>query len=442
MEKISSRKLAEIVESVSLPEETEISGVSTNSREINPGDAFLALKGEKFDGHDFAFDAYQNGAALLIVSRKIENVPEDRQVLVADTGRAYGLLGRHNRRQFKGQVIALTGSAGKTTTKEELKFVLSQFGRVYATFGNYNNYSGVPRTLLDLDMNADFAVIEMGMSAKGEIADLVSYTEPDMAIVTNVYPMHIEFFPDFEAIAEAKAEIFRGLKKGGTAVINADANFADLLERRAKENGAKVIKFGKGYAARFDFETAQPGEHYQYNAWCVLTVVEALGLDVKRAEAVIPQFGALPGRGKQWRLREAFGEYTLIDDSYSGQPEAMKIAIQTLSRTEQSGRKIAVLGKMAELGDTSKARHIEIGQVLAASGIDVVVGVCPEMKDALAQLSPDTERHYFENKDGLDDFLRNKLLQNNDIVLIKGARYSSKLYQVAESLINSGAEKQ
>ena len=439
MEKISSRKLAEIVESVSLPEETEISGVSTNSREINPGDAFLALKGEKFDGHDFAFDAYQNGAALLIVSRKIENVPEDRQVLVADTGRAYGLLGRHNRRQFKGQVIALTGSAGKTTTKEELKFVLSQFGRVYATFGNYNNYSGVPRTLLDLDMNADFAVIEMGMSAKGEIADLVSYTEPDMAIVTNVYPMHIEFF---EAIAEAKAEIFLGLKKGGTAVINADANFADLLERRAKENGAKVIKFGKGYAAQFDFETAQPGEHYQYNAWCVLTVAEALGLDVKRAEAVIPQFGALPGRGKQWRLREAFGEYTLIDDSYSGQPEAMKIAIQTLSRMEQPGRKIAVLGKMAELGDTSKARHIEIGQVLAASGIDVVVGVCPEMKDALAQLSPDTERHYFENKDGLDDFLRNKLLQNNDIVLIKGARYSSKLYQVAESLINSGAEKQ
>lgn len=173
-----------------------------------------------------------------------------------------------------------------------------------------------------------------------------------------------------------------------------------------------------------------------------MTVVEALGLDVKRAEAVIPQFGALPGRGKQWRLREAFGEYTLIDDSYSGQPEAMKIAIQTLSRTEQPGRKIAVLGKMAELGDTSKARHIEIGQVLAASGIDVVVGVCPEMKDALAQLSPDTERHYFENKDGLDDFLRNKLLQNNDIVLIKGARYSSKLYQVAESLINSGAEKQ
>lgn len=442
MIELSSIKLAEVVEAKNQPEDMLITNISTNSREVKSGEAFLALKGEKFDGHDFAGDAYKNGAPLLIVNHLIENVPENRQVLVADTARAYGLLGRYNRRQFKGTVIALTGSAGKTTTKEELKFVLSQFGKVYATYGNYNNYSGVPRTLLDLDMSADFVVIEMGMSAKGEIADLVSFTEPDMAIVTNVYPMHIEFFPDFEAIAEAKAEIFRGLKKGGTAVINADANFADLLERRAKENGAKVIKFGKGYAAQFDFETAQPGEHYQYNAWCVLTVVEALGLDVKRAEAVIPQFGALPGRGKQWRLREAFGEYTLIDDSYSGQPEAMKIAIQTLSRTEQPGRKIAVLGKMAELGDTSKARHIEIGQVLAASGIDVVVGVCPEMKDALAQLSPDTERHYFENKDGLDDFLRNKLLQNNDIVLIKGARYSSKLYQVAESLINSGAEKQ
>ena len=441
MLELSSVKLAEVVEAKNQPEEVLITNISTNSREVKSGEAFLALKGEKFDGHDFAGDAYKNGASLLIVNRLIENVPENRQVLVADTARAYGLLGRYNRRQFKGTVIALTGSAGKTTTKEELKFVLSQFGKVYATYGNYNNYSGVPRTLLDLDMSADFAVIEMGMSAKGEIAELVSFTEPDMAIVTNVYPMHIEFFPNFEAIAEAKAEIFQSLQKGGKAIINADTNFADVLERRAVENGAEVVKFGKDFSSQFKVKTFQPGEHYLYNAWCVLTVVKALGLDVGKAEAVIPEFGALPGRGKQWILNEAFGTYTLIDDSYSGQPEAMKIAIETMSKLPKTGRKIAVLGKMAELGDTSSARHIEIGQVLAKSDVDIVIGVCPEMKDALAQLPPRIKQYYFENKDGLDDFLRNKLLQNKDIVLIKGARYSSKLYQVAESLINNGVQK-
>ena len=171
MLELSSIKLAKVVEAKNQPEEVLITNISTNSREVKSGEAFLALKGEKFDGHDFAGDAYKNGASLLIVNHLIGNVPENRQVLVADTARAYGLLGRYNRRQFKGMVIALTGSAGKTTTKEELKFVLSQFGKVYATYGNYNNYSGVPRTLLDLDMSADFAVIEMGMSAKGEIAD-------------------------------------------------------------------------------------------------------------------------------------------------------------------------------------------------------------------------------------------------------------------------------
>ena len=294
MLELSSVKLAEVVEAKNQPEEVLITNISTNSREVKSGEAFLALKGEKFDGHDFAGDAYKNGASLLIVNRLIENVPENRQVLVADTARAYGLLGCYNRRQFKGTVIALTGSAGKTTTKEELKFVLSQFGKVYATYGNYNNYSGVPRTLLDLDMSADFAVIEMGMSAKGEIADLVSFTEPDMAIVTNVYPMHIEFFPNFEAIAEAKAEIFQSLQKGGKAIINADTNFADVLERRAVENGAEVVKFGKDFSSQFKVKTSQPGEHYLYNAWCVLTVVKTLGLDVGKAEAVVPEFGALP----------------------------------------------------------------------------------------------------------------------------------------------------
>lgn len=438
MQEISSKKLTEIVGSTSQVIDCTVKNIVTDSRIVKPGDVFIAIRGEKFDAHQFVPEVLKQGAALAIVDHPVEGADPLRQVVVGNTTRAYGLIGAYNRSLFKGFVIGLTGSAGKTTTKEEISFLLAKFAKVYATSGNFNNFIGVPKTLCDLDMSADYAVIEMGMSAKGEIAELVSYVKPDMAIITNVYPMHIEFFENFEGIAEAKAEIFTGLKKGGYALINADTNFSALLQKRAEEQGAKVVTFGKADLKDFHFETAQEGEHYVSNALCALKVVQLLGLDVYKAEGYVKDFGALDGRGREWKLHFAGGSYILIDDSYSGQPEAMKLAIETLGKRKTSGRKIAVLGKMAELGETSRDRHIEIGKALAATDVDIVVGVCPEMKDMLAQLPDRTEKHYFENKEGLDEFLLNKLLQNNDIVLIKGARYSSKLYQVAESLIRQG----
>lgn len=438
MQEISSKKLTEIVGSTSQVIDCAVKNIVTDSRIVKPGDVFIAIRGEKFDAHQFVPEVLKQGAALAIVDHPVEGAEPLRQIVVGNTTRAYGLIGAYNRSLFKGFVIGLTGSAGKTTTKEEISFLLAKFAKVYATSGNFNNFIGVPKTLCDLDMSADYAVVEMGMSAKGEIAELVSYVKPDMAIITNVYPMHIEFFENFEGIAEAKAEIFTGLKKGGYALINADTNFSALLQKRAEEQGAKVVTFGKADLKNFHFETAQEGEHYVSNALCALKVVQLLGLDVHKAEGYVKDFGALDGRGREWKLHFAGGSYILIDDSYSGQPEAMKLAIETLGKRKTSGRKIAVLGKMAELGETSRDRHIEIGKALAETDVDIVVGVCPEMKDMLAQLPDRTEKHYFENKEGLDEFLLNKLLQNNDIVLIKGARYSSKLYQVAESLIRQG----
>ncbi len=439
MQKISSQKLAEIVGATSRIFQTEIENVVTDSRIAQKGDLFVAIRGEKNDGHNYAADVLKKGAELVMVDHIVPDLPIERQVVVPDTVKAYGKIGAYNRSLFKGIVVGLTGSAGKTTTKEEIKFALSRFGKVYATGGNFNNQIGVPATLCNMDMGADYAVIEMGMSAKGEIEELVSYVRPDIAIVTNVYPMHIEFFDNFEGIAEAKAEIFKSLKKGGAAIINEDTNFASLLEQRAKENGAKVIKFGKNNHPDFELNLQDKGEHNYYNAWCVLTLINELGLNVKVAAEYLSEFGALAGRGAKHQLKlPSGGIYTLIDDSYSGQPEAMRIAIETLSKMPAKGRKVVVLGKMAELGDTSQARHIEIGQVVAQNNIDVVIGVCSEMKDMLAQVPDSKEKHYFENKEGLDEFLINKLLQNNDIVLIKGARYSSKLYQVAEALIEKG----
>ena len=439
MQKIGTKELLNLLDSKSKVENCEIDNVVIDSRKIKSGDLFIAIKGENFDGHTFVKEVIEKGAALAVVDHYVDGVSKEKQIVVSDTLKAYGKIGEYNRSKFRGLVIGLTGSAGKTTTKEEIKFALSLFGKVYATEGNHNNNVGVPITLCDMDMTADFAVIEMGMSAKGEIEELAGYVKPDVAIVTNVYPMHIEFFENFEGIAEAKAEIFKGVKKGGMAIINEDTNFADVLQKRAVENGLKVVKFGKEYHPNVELNLQDEGEHNLYNAWCVLTVVEELGLDVKKAAQKLSEFGALPGRGAKYKLHlPKGGDYVLIDDSYSGQPEAMKIAIETLDKISCQGRKIVVLGKMAELGNTSKARHEEIGKTVAQSNVDIVIGVCPEMKDMLAQVPDTKEKYYFENKNGLDEFLLNKCLQNNDIVLIKGARYSSKMYQVAESLIEKG----
>ena len=439
MNKIRASKLAEIVAFDGELVDVEVKRVETDSRKIQKGDLFIAIRGEKFDGHDFVKQVIESGAELVVVEHLVDDVDVNRQIVVENSLKAYGKIGAYNRSLFKGVVIGLTGSAGKTTTKEEIKFALEQFGKVYATKGNFNNNVGVPITLCDIDFDADYAVIEMGMSAKGEIEELVDYVKPDIAIVTNVYPMHIEFFDEFKGIAEAKAEIFKSLKKGGTAIINQDTNFADILETRARENGAKIIKFGKENHMQAELKLDDESEHNYYNAWCVLALIDELGLDVKKTAEHLSGFKALAGRGAKHLLKLANGgKYTLIDDSYSGQPEAMKIAIKSLTNMKSEGRKIAVLGKMAELGDTSKSQHIEVGKLVADTDIDIVIGVCEEMKDMLAQVGDNKEKYYFENKEGLDEFLLNKCLQNNDIVLIKGARYSSKLYQVTEQLLEKG----
>ena len=441
MEKISSQKLAEILGCNDNIISADIDKISTDSRKIDGNTLFIALKGERFDAHDFVKDVVAAGCPLAIVERLLPDVPSQNQLVVKDTLKAYGKIGAYNRSLFKGTVIGLTGSAGKTTTKEEIAFLLSKFAPTYATGGNHNNFVGVPQSLCEIDINAEYAVIEMGMSAKGEISYLTNLVKPDVAVITNVYPMHIEFFNNFEEIAYAKAEIFEGLKSNGPAIINADTNFADILEKQAHLKTNNIIKFGKNIHPDAEFSTPESGEQYLYNAWCALSVIQALGLDIKKAASHIKNFGALDGRGKQHNLRlNAGGAYTLIDDSYSGQPEAMIMAIKNLHQMSAKGRKIVVLGKMAELGETSKARHEEIGKVLAGTDIDIVVGVCPEMKDMLAQLPPQKTQFYFENKDGVAEFLLNKLLQNGDTILIKGARYSSKMYQVAEELIKNGAK--
>lgn len=431
---LSSQKIAEILELNQPVADAEISNISTDSRKVDDKTLFIALKGEKFDGHDFIKDVLNKDTPLVLSEKEIPGTDKSKVLIVPDTLKAFGKLAQYNRRQYKGTVIALTGSSGKTTTKEELKAALSCYGTTYATSGNFNNFIGVPRSLLDIDMNAKYVIIEMGMSAPKEIDYLVHLTEPDIALVTNVYPMHIEFLKTIENIARAKAEIFGGLKKGGIAVYNEDTNNAEILKAAAEKVTDKVFGFGKNHHPDVTLNLSEEGEHYKYNAWAVLSVIKALDLPLDKAVQAINDFSAPEGRGKKFNLNLNGKNIILIDNSYSGGPDATVLAVDSLSKLNVKGRRVAVIGKMAELGDYTKEAHIRVGKALKDNNIDVVIGVCEETKDMLAQLADGTERYYFPSIDGVSEFLQNEVLQNNDAVLIKGSHYSSQVYKAANDL--------
>lgn len=427
---LKAQKIAEILGYEGEVSDVEIREVSTDSRKVDENTLFIALKGEKFDGHNFIADVLKSGGAMAVSEKKIDGVDEKKVIIVKDTLKALGKLAQYNRRQYKGTVIALTGSSGKTTTKEELKAALSKYAKTYATSGNFNNFIGVPRSLLDIDMEAKYAIIEMGMSARGEIDYLTKLTEPDVALVTNVYPMHLEFLGTVENIAKAKAEIFSGLRAGGTAVINEDAAYAEILEAEAQKFAQTLVKFGKNRHPQADLRLKEDGEAFYYNAWAVLSVLQALGLELEKGVEAVNAFLAPEGRGKKFWLNLDGKKVVLIDNSYSGGPDATVMAVHTLGKMPAKGRKIALIGKMAELGDYTKEAHIRVGKALRKNNIDVVIGVCAETRDMLNELSASQEQHYFETIEGVSDFLLSEL-QDGDVVLVKGSHYSSQVYKVA-----------
>jgi len=246
MQKLNLKKIAEILGVAAPVADIEISDISTDSRTVGTNDLFIAIAGDKFDGHEFVADVINNKfAAAAIVQRPVNGADIARQIIVPDTRRAYLQIGNYIRMQNASKVIALTGSAGKTTTKEEMKFILSVFAHVHATEKNYNNDIGVPQTLCAIPNNTEIAIIEIGMNHAGEIATIVPHVAPDIAIVTNVYPMHLENFESIEDIARAKAEIFDGLKPGGIAIINGDSICADILIAAARAKTDNIITFGK-----------------------------------------------------------------------------------------------------------------------------------------------------------------------------------------------------
>ena len=375
------------------------SGVSIDSRSIVPGDLFIALKGPNFDGHDFLADAFSRGAAAAVVHEAPKGAATDAPlVVVRDTMDALNGLGAWARKSSTATVIAVTGSVGKTGTKEALKLVLARQAPTSASAGSLNNHWGVPLSLARMPPGSAFGVFEIGMNRAGEISPLSRMVRPHVAVVTNVAAVHRAFFASLAAIADAKAEVFDGIEAGGIAVLNRDDPQFARLEAAARAAGvSRVLGFGASAKAdvrlvdatpaaeasvvaaevcgkRLDYRLGAPGRHWVIDSLAVLGAVHAAGADVVAAAQALADMAPLPGRGQRCRVSAPGGTYLVIDESYNASPASVEAALAVLGAapTGPGGRRIAVLGDMLELGDEAAALHEALLEPLERSGVDLV----------------------------------------------------------------------
>jgi len=426
-----------------------IAGVSIDTRTLKPGQMFVAIAGPNFDGHDFVPQAVERGAAAVMVHRDIPAPPGVPVVRVADTTQALKDLGRHVRLQAAIPVAAVTGSAGKTTTKEMLAALLATRGEVLKTEGNLNNQYGLPLTLLRLTPAHRFAVLELGMSAVGELRELSAIARPDVAIITMVAPVHLEFFESVDAIAAAKAEILEGLGKGGAAVLNWED---PRLRRIGEQRTGKVIWFGRDRACdvsaenwrgtvhgmRFDMRLGGkaldvalplPGPHFLLNFLAAAAAAHRLGISPQEIADAAPHIKAAKSRGEVTRLAKGV---TLLDDSYNSNPFAVDAAVVALGMAAK-GRRVVFLGDMLELGPSGPDLHRETGGKLRGHA-DVVVGVgkLGRLISEGARKAGIAEVHEFEDSTAAGAAATG-IVKEGDAVLVKGSR-GAKMERVVESL--------
>ncbi|MEW6257888.1 MAG: UDP-N-acetylmuramoylalanyl-D-glutamyl-2,6-diaminopimelate--D-alanyl-D-alanine ligase [Pseudomonadota bacterium] len=427
-----------------------ITGISIDTRTLAPGDAFFAITGDKSDGHDYVAAALENGAALAVVARdKAADFPADAPLLlVDDVLAALVATGRAARARSQAKIVAVTGSVGKTTTKEALRLALSADGLTHASAASYNNHWGVPLSLARLPREARFGVFEIGMNHAGEITPLVQMVRPHVAVITTVEAVHIAQFSGIEAIADAKAEIFAGLEPGGAAVLNVDNPQFARLAAAAEERGARVVTFGAQDGAdarlldlclkadcstlvadilgtRVTLKVGMPGRHIVQNVLAVLAAAQLLGADLALAGLALARLKPPPGRGVPVRLLVPGGVATMLDESYNANPAAMRAAIDVLSRTPVGprGRRIAVLGDMLELGTDGPAHHAELAEPLTKGGIDLVFCCGPLMRSLWQALPSDRRGGYAPASDTLVSILASAL-RPGDTLMVKGSNGS------------------
>lgn len=451
----SAREL-QMALSVPVAESVKAWGVSIDTRTLKMGDLYVAIKGEKMDGHQFVHEALEKGAVACLVDHKIPDVLDENQIVVSDTIVAFQSLARFARMRSDAVFIGITGSSGKTTTKEMLRACLADQGFTHATAGNLNNQLGVPLTLTNMPLEVQYAVIEMGMSHAGELTELSDLVRPDMTLITMVGPAHFASFKDESAIAAAKAEIFRYQNRYGTAVLNRDNRFYSFFADEAAAQGIKhILSFGSDEKADFKLvqETVEAGKthvvaqshgstlsytlqfighHFVMNSLAVLAMVDAVGASVMRAVQSLEKVQPVAGRGALMPVLVDGKKIFLIDDAYNANPASVKASLNAVGLRATNGRKIAVLGDMLELGPQSAQMHLDLKNDIVDNGIDQVYATGTEMAH-LYQALPENKRGAFEpTPQALLTHLRADILPN-DIVLVK-ASHGSGLKVIVDSL--------
>ncbi len=434
-----------------------VTGVSIDSRTCENGNIFFAIAGDNHDGHGFVRAALGNGAAMAVIAE--EKLPElvgaGSLVVVNDVLEAMRNLARAARNRSQAGIVAVTGSVGKTSTKDMLRLVLGKEKNTHASVASYNNHWGVPLTLARLPQAAEYAVFEIGMNHAGEIVPLVDMVKPHVGIITTVEPVHLEFFENVEAIADAKAEIFTGIAERGYAVLNADNPHFERLKAQAENLGVTVKSFGVAPQAdarlltiaalpecsvvtvsvlgkELAYKLGAPGRHLAQNSLAVLLSVALLGGDVGAAARALNDFKATKGRGERQVIATEHGNITLLDESYNANPASMRAALALLNAAPVGGHRIAVLGDMLELGEQSEALHRDIAPVIESLKIDTVFAAGEKMKALYDALPDDRKGAWAATSAELLPSVLNTL-NIGDTVMVKGS-LGSKMGLIVDAI--------
>ncbi|MFM8646854.1 MAG: UDP-N-acetylmuramoyl-L-alanyl-D-glutamate--2,6-diaminopimelate ligase [Methylocystis sp.] len=426
----------------------EVFGVSIDTRSLNRGDLFFAIKGDARDGHEFVSSAFEHGAATAVVDEQhVEGISGSGPLLVVkDVQRSLESLAQRARQRSSALITAITGSVGKTSTKEMTRLMLAHFGRTHASIASYNNHWGVPLTLARMPVSTNYGVFEIGMNHSGEIASLVAQVRPHVAVVTRVASVHLENFDSIEGIADAKAEIFSGLD-GGVAIINRDDALSDRLISAAQTTAAHVFTFGEtGEAARLisykseddvsdveaeifgkriSYRIGAPGKHLALNSLAALLIAVAYDLDVMEAAQTLINFRPPSGRGQRELIETNAGAFALIDESYNANPTSMRAALEQLAVTEiaPTGRRIVVLGDMLELGPEAIKLHADLAQDLIAAKVDLLF-TAGSLMSHLFYAAPESMRAaHRRTAQELEEAVLSAIMPD-DIVMIKGSNGS------------------
>lgn len=442
----------------------EAHGVTFDSRAVAKDDLFFALKGESTDGHCFVAEAMKRGAAAAVVSRDVENAG-GTLIRVPDTMKALISLGGAARRRSRARIASVTGSVGKTSTKDALRAMLSAQAPTSASTASFNNHVGVPISLARLPREARYGVFEIGMNHPGEIEPLARQVEAHVGVVTNVGPVHIGFMGSEEAIADEKACLFAGMAQGAVAVLNRDCRHYERIAGHARGFGvSRIVGFGRNQGAdarllscdlqdsgsdvvalidgrRIEYRLGAAGEHWVLNSIAALAVVEALGADVSQAAAALAGISASPGRGARRVLKFGNGTVELLDESYNGNPVSVRAMLAVLARTEptKGGRRLLALGDMRELGEGADAYHAGLAEAVSASGAAQVFLCGPHMRALWDSLAPSQRGVHRSDSAALAGDVA-AAVKAGDVIAVKGSLGSRMKIVVDAIVAASGGE--